>query len=50
MGVQGFARVCMGVQGFTRVYKGVQGYTRVCRPSLVSIIMGYLDDYMVGRL
>jgi len=40
----------MGIQGFTRVYKGVQGYKRVCRPSLVSIIMRYLDDYMAGRL
>jgi len=34
----------MGIEEFTRVYKGVQGYTRVCRLSLVSIIVGYLDD------
>lgn len=48
--LQGYTGVYKGLQRFTMVHRGMQGFTGEYNKSFISIIMGYLDDYMAGRL
>ena len=48
-GLHGYTGVYNGLQRFTMVYRGMQGFAGEYNKSFISIIMGYLDDYMAGR-